>query len=86
MGSRFGIESMQGMYDVENNHRVYGIEGNLSRDDGIELCMWTLLTFYNGFADLSNSLRSSSLPTYSSRCLLAKSKTYSLGGASLEEQ
>ena len=27
MGSRFGIESMQGMYDVENNHRVYGIEG-----------------------------------------------------------
>ena len=34
----------------------------------------------------SCSLRSSSLSTYSCRCLLAKSKTYSLGGASLKER
>ena len=35
---------------------------------------------------LSNSLRSSSLPTYSSRCLLAKSKTCTFGGISLKER
>ena len=36
------------------------------------------------FRYLSNSLRSSSLPTYSSRCLLAKSKTCTLGGHKLK--
>ena len=38
------------------------------------------------FCYLSNSLRSSSLPTYSSRCLLAKSKTCTIEGASLKER
>ena len=38
------------------------------------------------FRYLSNSLRSSSLPTYSSHCLVAKSKTCTLGGTSLKER
>ena len=38
------------------------------------------------FRYLSSSLRSSLLPTYSSRCLLAKSKTCTLGGTSLKER
>ena len=42
---------------------------------------------YNGFASCQiDSLRSSSLPTCSSRYLLTKSKTCTLGGASLKER
>ena len=51
--------------------------------------LYTLLVLnftLHRFRYLSNSLLSSSLPTYSSRCLLAKSKTCTLGGASLKER
>ena len=42
---------------------------------------------YNRFASWQiDSLRSSSLPTYSSRYLLTKSKTCTLGGANLKER
>ena len=47
---------------------------------------FVLALLYTGFATCLNLLRSSSLPTYCARYLLAKSKTYSFGGASVKER
>ena len=43
MMARFGIESMHGVRDAENNDRLLGITGlseNLGRDNGIEKPYW----------------------------------------------